>query len=150
MSHAADLLGMSRDRLDEVFRTSPAGQIPEGRSRGTAIVFPGSWIDRIVRGIVRVFWWKGKVFRRDNASGEERNSLKNLISPFAIRLFEANVYRENSWFADGEAIILDYSKSSFLVRKIRDEIRQVTEGLYLGQVFWGKKRIILFMLEFPT
>ena len=148
MSRAEDLLGMSREGLDEIFRSSPAGQIPEGRSRGTAIVFPGSWIGRFVAGVVRLFWWKGKVFRRDSASGEQRNSLKNLISPLAIRLFEANVYREDSWFADGEAIILDYSKSSFLVRKIRDEIREVTEGLYLGQVFWGQKRIVLFMLEF--
>jgi hypothetical protein len=31
---------------------------------------------------------------------------------------------------------------------IRDEIRQVAPGVYLGQVFWGKKRIALFMLEF--
>ena len=90
--------------------------------------------------------WKGKFFRRD----DQGSSLKNLISPFGIHLFEAKVFEDDSWFADGEAVILDYSKSSFLVRKIRDEIRQVAEGLYLGQVFWGKKRILLFMLEFSS
>ena len=141
---ASDVLKMSRSGLDDVFRNSPAGSIPNGRSNGTAIVFPGSWIDAIPRWLVRLLVWKGKFFRR----GDSGSSLKNLISPFEIHLFEAKVYEDDSWFADGRAIILDYSNSSFLVRKIRDEIRQVAEGLYLGQVFWGKKRILLFMLVF--
>ncbi len=59
------------------------------------------------------------------------------------------MYPDESWFGDGEAVILDYSESSVLVRMIRDEIRKVGDGLYLGQVFWGKRRLILFMLEFP-
>lgn len=141
---AADLLSMPRKGLDDVFRSSPAGAIPDGRSRGTAIVFPGSWLDKIPRWFVRLLVWKGKLFWRVG----EGSVLKNLISPFAIKLFEAKVYKEESWFAEGEAVILDYSKSSFLVRPIRDEIRQVDDGLYLGQVFWGKRRILLFMLEF--
>ena len=143
---ASDLLKMPRRELDDVFRSSPAGSIPNGRSKGTAIVFPGSWVDAIPRWFVRLLVWKGKFFRRD----DQGSSLKNLISPFGIHLFEAKVFEDDSWFADGEAVILDYSKSSFLVRKIRDEIRQVAEGLYLGQVFWGKKRILLFMLEFSS
>ena len=141
---ASDLLKMSRSGLDDVFRSSPAGAIPNGRSKGTAIVFPGRWIDAIPRWFVRLLVWKGKFFRR----GDQGSTLKNLMSPFEVHLFEAKVYEDDSWFADGEAVILDYSKSSFLVRQIRDEIRQVAEGLYLGQVFWGKRRILLFMLEF--
>lgn len=142
---AADLRNMSRAGLDELFRGSPAGSIPNGRSDGTAIVIPGSGVDAILRWFVRLLVWKGKVFRQSGGG----SSLKNLISPLGIHLFEAKVYEDDSWFADGTAIILDYSKSSFLVRKIRDEIRQVAEGLYLGQVFWGKRRVLLFMLEFP-
>lgn len=84
------------------------------------------------------------------AASDAGSSLENLVRPFEIPLFEAKVYEGDSWFADGRAIILDYSKSSFLVRPIRDEIRQVAEGLYLGQVFLGKKRVLLFMLEFPS
>lgn len=139
---------MSRAELDDLFRRSPAGAIPEGRSRGTAIVLAGSSLDKILRGIIRRLAWQGKVFRR----GEEaaRSTLENLIGPFGFRLFEAQVYEADSWFAEGPAIVLDYSKSSFLVRRIRDEIREVDQGLYLGQVFWGKKRLLHFMLEFPT
>ena len=52
--------------------------------------------------------------------------------------------------ANGPAIILDYSKTSLVAGMIRDEIRQVGPGVYLGQVYWGKRRIALFMLEFPS
>jgi len=143
---ASDLLKMSRSGLDDVFRSSPPGSIPNGRSNGTAIFFPGSWVGAIPRRLVRLLVWKGKFFRR----GDQGSSLKNLITPFAFHLFEAKVYKDDSWFADGEAVILDYSQSSFLVSSIRDEIREVAEGLYLGQVFLGKKRVLLFMLEFPS
>lgn len=139
---AKELRSRSKAELDEIFRQAEPGPIPAGVSRGTAIIAPGSWIDGLLAGLVRLFWWKGKIFR------PETKDLKNRILPFGIPLIRAEVYVDGSWFADGDAIILDYSKSSFVARMIRDEIRQVGPGLYLGQVFWGKKRLILFMLEF--
>lgn len=147
MSITADQLrSMSRRQLDDLFRSSPAGVVPRGRSRGTALILPGTPFDPILRGLVRLLVWKGKSFRTDPDGSA---SLKNLISPFSVELFRAEVYPEESWFSKGSAVILDYSDSSVLVRMIRDEIRQVGEGLYLGQVFLWKKRVILFMLEFP-
>lgn len=142
---AQDLRAMSRPELDELFRASPPGPLPDGRARGTALVFPGTFVDRVLGGLIRLLIWRGKTFRTDGGG----TSLKNLISPFSVPLFRAEVYRADSWFSEGQAVILDYSRSSFLVRMIRDEIRRVDDGLYLGQVFWGKRRLILFMLEFP-
>lgn len=143
---ATDLRSKSRDELDYIFRASPAGTLPTGRSHGTALVLPGTLADRIVGGLIRLLVWRGKMFR----SGETGTYLKNLISPLSLELFRAEVYEDDSWFDDRRAIVLDYSKSSFLVRMIRDEIRSVGDGVYLGQVFLGKKRVILFMLEFPS
>jgi hypothetical protein len=143
---ATDLRSRSRGELDEIFRASPTGPLPTGRSRGTALVFPGTLADRIVGGLIRLLVWRGKMFR----SGETGTYLKNLISPLSLELFRAEVYEDDSWFDDRRAIVLDYSKSSFLVRMIRDEIRSVGDGMYLGQVFLGRKRVILFMLEFPS
>ncbi len=94
--------------------------------------------------LIRALIWKGKVF--NPASGD----LKNLIGPFGMHLTRAVVYEEGSWFSPGPAIILDYSRTSFVAGKIRDEIREVEPGVYLGQVYWGKTRIALFMLEFPA
>lgn len=138
----AELRSRSKAELDEIFRSAEPGPIPRGVSRGTALIAPGSWLDAVLAGIVRMFWWKGKIFR------PESGDLKNRISPFGIPLIRAEVYEAESWFDDRDAIILDYSRSSFVARKIRDEIRRVGPGLYLGQVFWGRKRLILFMLEF--
>jgi hypothetical protein len=145
-SGAADpraLARMSRDDLDALFRASVAGSIPVGQARGTAMVFPGTAVDRALQGLVRAFCWKGKVFARAT------HDLKNRIGPTGALLIRAKVYEGDSWFAPGTAIILDYSKTSVVAGKIRDEIRQVGPGLYLGQVYWGKRRIALFMLEFP-
>ena len=133
---------MSRSQLDQLFRDSPAGPIPAGRARGTAILLPGTALDRVTAAVVRALVWKGKVF------SAATSDLKNRIGPLGTPLIRARVYQDKSWFADGPAIILDYSKTSLVARKIRDEIRLVGPGLYLGQVFWGKKRIALFMLEF--
>lgn len=141
---AADLRSRTRAELDEIFRSAEAGPIPRGIARGTAIIAPGSWLDGLLAGMVRLFWWKGKIFR------PETRDLKNRISPLGIPLIRAEVYEDRSWFDERDAIILDYSKSSLVARKIRDEIRQVGPGVYLGQVFWGRKRLILFMLEFEA
>ncbi|HEY7611821.1 MAG TPA: hypothetical protein VH764_02405 [Gemmatimonadales bacterium] len=133
---------MSRSQLDQLFRDSPAGPVPAGRARGTAMLLPGSALDRAIAAVVRAVVWKGKVF------SSATSDLKNRIGPLGTPLIRALVYQDKSWFADGPAIILDYSKTSLVARKIRDEIRQVGPGVYLGQVFWGKRRIALFMLEF--
>ncbi|HKW42022.1 MAG TPA: hypothetical protein VJN39_12300 [Gemmatimonadales bacterium] len=135
---------MSRVALDNFFRRSPPGPIPAGRARGTAIVFPGSAFTGILASLARALFWQGKVFT------PESGDLRNLITPFGVRAIRAKVYQDESWFASGPAIILDYSQTSFVARKIRDEIRLVSQGVYLGQVYWGKRRIALFMLQFPT
>ena len=46
--------------------------------------------------------------------------------------------------------MLDYSKTSLVAKWIRDEIREVSPGIYLGIVYWGKKKLIHFALKFPA
>jgi hypothetical protein len=140
---AAFLRSARRPELDRVFHDGSAGPIPVGRTRGTALIFPGFAFDRLVQGLVRALFWKGKVF------DPKSQDLENLVSPFAVPAIRAMVYEDDSWFSRGRAIVLDYSRTSFVARAIRDEIRQVAPGLYLGQVFWGRTRLILFMLEVP-
>ena len=60
----------------------------------------------------------------------------------------AEVYRGESWMDGNETIVIDYSKTSFLAQKIRDEIREIEPGVYLGKVWWGKTRILDFALEY--
>ena len=58
----------------------------------------------------------------------------------------AKVYFDASWMDGKETIVIDYSKTSFFAKKIRDEIREVEPGVYLGKVWWGKTRILDFAL----
>ena len=138
-----DLLDLSDDELDELFRRSPAGEIPDGDAAGKVLV--GSKNENVsddVAWIAKTLAWKGKVFDR------EKGELKNKILPFGIKAVRAKVYKEASWFDGDETIVLDYSKTSFVARHVRDEIREVAPGLYLGLVFLKKDKVLHFSLKF--
>ena len=137
-----DLLGMSTDELDDLFRASPAGEIPDGEADGTVLVAPGTSISEPAAKLLHVMAWQGKVFDR------ERGELRNEIGPLGFKAVRAKVYKEESWLDGKEAVVLDYSKTSLVAQWIRDEIREVSPGLYLGLVFWDKKKILHFSLKF--
>ena len=138
------LMKLSQVELDELFRNSPAGEIPNGEAEGTAIIAPGTKLEETAAKFIHMVAWQGKIF--DAAKGE----LRNKILVMGLTGFAAKVYKENSWFDGKECIVLDYSQTSLLAHWIRDEIREVSPGIYLGIVFWGKKKLIDFALKFPN
>jgi hypothetical protein len=136
-----DLMSMTQAQLDELYRNSSLGDIPVGGTHGTAIVMPESFLGKIATRLIRMLIWRGKVFN------PSQGDLKNKISPFELKSIRAMVYVGDSWLVKGQqAIVIDYSKTSLLARKVRDEIRQVAPGLYLGKVFWGHKHVLDFCL----
>jgi hypothetical protein len=137
-----DLTSMSQAQLDDLFRHSPLGDVPDGDALGTAIVAPGTEIERPILWLARWLAWQGKVFDRT------RGELVNKVSPVGLHLIKARVYIAPSWFDGQPAIILDYSKTSLVARKIRDEIREVSPGTYLGIVYWERLKTINFVLQF--
>ena len=132
----AKLLTMSQAELDTLFTNSPVGKIPEGEGEGTAIVAPGTNYSPVIARFVSNFAWQGKVF------DPQKGVLKNKILPFGLNAIIAKVYKAPSWLDNKECIVLDYSDTSFIAQWIRDEIRQIAPGLYLGKVYWNKKRLI--------
>lgn len=144
MPYTADqLLAMSAQQLDQLFGSSPAGDIPNGEAQGTAIVTSGTAGSKEVAGVINLFGWKGKTF--DAAHG----TLTNRILAFGVNAIVAQVYKADSWFDGKECIVLDYSKTSLVAEHIRDEIRQISPGMYLGLVYWNKAKTIHFALQFP-
>jgi hypothetical protein len=139
-----EMLKMSQAELDDLFTNSPPGEIPDGEARGTAIVAPGTTYTQNVANFVNHFAWQGKVF--DRAEGV----LRNKILAFGLNAILAKVYKGPSWLDNKECIVLDYSKTSLVAHWIRDEIREVAPQVYLGTVYWGKKRLIDFALEFSA
>jgi hypothetical protein len=141
-------LVMSRAELDDVYRQAKAGSIPTGDTQGTAIA--GSYLfGRAIAMLVRWLAWKGKVFDMF-AAESDKGVLVNKISPFGIRMVVARVYRDKSWLDGEDTIVIDYARTSLSCRKIRDEIREVQPGVYLGKVWWGKTRILDFALTTGT
>ncbi|MEO7052119.1 MAG: hypothetical protein ABI128_10695 [Rhodanobacter sp.] len=138
----AKLLAMSQTQLDDLFRASPPGDIPDGAAQGTAIIAPGTRYSESIAAVINHFGWQGKVF--DASKGV----LKNSISLFRIEAIVAKVYKGPSWLDGKECIVLDYSATSLVAHWIRDEIRLIDTGFYLGKVYWGKDRLIDFCLKF--
>jgi hypothetical protein len=136
------LLDMTQQQLDELFSASPAGDIPSGEAEGTAIIAPGTRYTESIAKMVNFFGWQGKVF------DPEHGVLKNKVSPFGIQAIVAQVYKDDSWLDQKECVVLDYSKTSVVAHWIRDEIRLISPGFYLGKVYWGKERLIDFCLRF--
>ncbi len=139
----AEPLDWSSSQLDDLFESSPAGDIPSGRGTGTVIVLPGSRASKPLAAVARVLFWQGKVFR------PESHDVKNLLSPLSRPGVRAEVYQGESWFDGRPCVVLDYSTSSRAARQIRDEIRQIGPDHYLGMVFRGARRLnVYFTLQF--
>lgn len=123
-----ELVRMPEGDLRALFAVSPAGAVPSGFVPGRAIKNPGSRTtvanSRATRAV-----WQGKVFRDDG-------TMINRVFGLG-RAIPADVYVGES-ITDGQpALILDYSRSR-LWPAVRDEVREVSPGLYLGVMYKGK------------
>ena len=136
------LLQMSNQQLDQLFSGSPAGDIPDGGAKGTAIVANGTPFSADIAEFVNLFVWEGKTF--DAGKG----LLRNRILGFGLNAIIAKVYKAPSWLDQQECIVLDYSETSAVAHWIRDEIRPIGPNFYLGRVYWKQKRLIHFALQF--
>jgi hypothetical protein len=133
---------MSQAELDALFSSVSAGPIPDGEAEGTAIVAPGTTFTPTISKFISNFAWQGKVFDR------KAGVLRNRILPFGLNAIIAKVYKAESWLDRKECIVLDYSDTSLVAQWIRDEIREISPGIYLGKVYWSDKRLIDFALKF--
>lgn len=137
------LLDMSQHELDALFKASPEGPVPTGEGNGTVIVATGTPLTALLAPVLRL-GWQGKVV------DGKKLTLKNKVLPFGIPLIGAKIVKADDSRSDGKpTTVLDYSKTALLpFRSIRDEIREVAPGLYLGVVYVYGVKTINFTLEF--
>lgn len=139
---------------------------------GLALLLKQSWLRQIFEIL-----WQGKVFERDKKivrtkvlfgsalSGPMGQLFGSQVTPNSTKfLFPAKVYCGQS-LLDGrrESIILDYGFSSDIPGyrpridtlmgpdklQVRDEIRMVRPGLYLGRIYIGRIFVFNFTLDNP-
>lgn len=138
----SSLVDETTDALGELFGAGTAGAIPDGRGKGTVLLGTGGRFARAAAALCYAVAWRGKVV---NA---RQGRLRNILTPLGIQAIEAAVYKQDSWYDGETCIVLDYSKTSFVARMIRDEIREVAPGVFLGLVFWGRRHVLDFALDF--
>ncbi|MEN3361170.1 MAG: hypothetical protein V7637_5152 [Mycobacteriales bacterium] len=139
---SSTLARTTRRELGALFRSGTAGDIPDGRGRGSVLLGTGGRLGQLVAALCYLLVWRGKVV--DAKAGR----LKNILTPAAVKAIEAAVYEAPSWYDGEPCIVLDYSRTSFVARKIRDEIREVRPGLFVGLVFWRRWHVLDFALDF--
>ncbi len=139
----ATLVRMRPAQRDELFRSSSAGDIPRGTGEGVALLPLGPVSTRVAAALIRALIWKGKVF------DPRYDGLRNRMTPFGLKLIRAKVSKGPSRIDGQECIVLDYSRTSLVAHWIRDEIRQVADRTYLGQVFVRGRKLLHFTLTFP-
>ena len=135
-----DLLAMSPDRLAALYAGAAVPRLDEvsGDLRGRMLAWPA-----LARGPVAAllrrwasssrFPWRGKSFTPGDERGEGINRV--VLDRFRLYRFETFIGRSRAGAFD--ALQLDYDRpdNPFFIRPIRDEIRELSPGLYLGQAW---------------
>jgi len=151
---------LARMGVPELDRAYAAGRVPDslaardGTPHGRMLALAGpagrGAAHELLRRVSasRAFPWRGKSFRsRDTAHGEgvNRAVLLGDVFGFDTRLDTSAV--------DGRpCIVLDYDvpENPFVVRAIRDELREVSPGLFLGPALLrpaGSRLILYFAID---
>jgi hypothetical protein len=138
----ATLIIRTRPELAELFGSGRVGAIPDGRGRGTVLLGTGGLAARVTAGLAYALAWRGKLVNARTAR------LLNILTPLRIEAIAAAIYKQDSWYDGAPCIVLDYSKTSFAARRVRDEIREIAPGVFLGLVFWGRRHVLDFSLDF--
>jgi hypothetical protein len=121
-----DLARMSPGDLEQLYRQSGVGGIPAGYARGRPIYDPDAAFAGLRSRATRALW-HGKHF--DAAGG----TLVNQWCGF--RAIRARVGYGTSWLDGGPAIVMDYGGTSHVWADVRDEMREVSPGLFLGVMY---------------
>ena len=157
-----DLAGRSEDELESLYR---AGSVPadfferQGRPKGRMLAVRrldrGAPFDLLRRfaGSLRFPWGGKSFFRVAHDQGRGINRVR--LGPARFEWYPFDT-RLDASLVDGRAtVLLDYDKpeNPFFIRRIRDEIRELEPGLFLGPAMWkddrgGAAHVLWFALDF--
>lgn len=140
-----ELARLGPDALRSVYADGRAFDLHEldGALAGRALAAEGLGDGRraaLVRRITgwRRFPWRGKRFAPAGPeSGEGSNRVR--VGPLSRDLFRFTTALDTSAVDGADCVLLDYDhpENPWFVRRIRDELREVSPGLFLGPAMWG-------------
>ena len=135
-----ELLALAPDVLLDLYRgaTVPRLEDIHGDLRGRMLAIPSlpEPFASAPRALAssRVFPWRGKSFQPLGAGQGEGI---NRVFTDRLRLFRFTTFVGKSRAGDFDAVQLDYDHPTnpFFIRAIKDEIRELSSGLFLGQAW---------------
>lgn len=151
-----DLLAATEPELERLYASASVPEIEDvaGALRGRLLAVRGlpAAIARPLRRWASSsrFPWRGKTFRPiDPARGRGKNRV--VSDRFELYPFVTFIGKSNA--GDFDALHLDYDlpENPFFIRPIRDEIRELSPGLWLGQAYLalssGMRLVLYFGLS---
>lgn len=132
---------MSWCELEQLYRQAAPGTMPAGYLRGRAIYEPCAPLSP-ARSKVSQSMWHGKHF-----CPADGMMINQWCLGTAVR---ARVCYSDSWLDGKPSIVMDYRGVSHVIwSDVRDEIREIAPGLYLGLMYRckaGRPRMKLFFV----
>lgn len=154
-----DLLDLDAPTLAALYRDAGVPRLSDVRGdlRGRMLAWPA--VNGMAAQVFRAaasgdqFPWRGKSFSPvDEHSG---NGINRVVSD-RWKVFRFTTFVGPSRAGDFDAVQLDYdhAENPFFIRAIKDEIRELEPGLYLGQAYLHTASrdtlVLYFGLELPT
>ncbi len=123
------LAHLSWCELEQLYRQSPAGNIPDGYVQGRVVYCPAEPLAGTRARVTRLVW-HGK-----HLCATEGIMINQWLGVRAIR---ARITYGPSWLDGKTSIILDYRDESRVWSDVRDEMREVAPGLYVGAMYLSR------------
>jgi hypothetical protein len=117
------LLKLPECELARIYKCAAPGPIPCGYTPGLVIMKPGSIITAPVGRVLERTAWQGKYF-------PDEGTMVNRM--FGVPTIAAAIYPGESWLDGGPSLVFDYEDTSVVWTRYRDEVREVSPGVYLG------------------
>jgi hypothetical protein len=149
------LLTLPARELRRLYEGARVPRLPDvqGDLRGRMLAWPSLDAHPAVAGALRAFAggsafpWRGKSF---TPGGETRGEGINRVFSDRFRLFRFETFVGKSRAGDFDAVQLDYDlpANPFLIRRIKDEIREIERGVWLGQAYFATRSKDVLWLYF--
>ncbi|MFN4260401.1 MAG: hypothetical protein ACK4RK_13990 [Gemmataceae bacterium] len=136
-----DLRRMSNAQLDCLFTQAPLGSLPVGKVRGHIINLQGRRIP-IVAEVASMVSWRGKQFQPNGC----------FVNRFTggIRAVRSCATIKDSWYDSKPCYSLEYREGTPFFGNVRDEVRELCPGSYLGRAYevHSRKHLGYILMDF--
>lgn len=158
MLYGHDLLELSISQLDELYMGAKTPEISELDGSGTCLWLAGplsgflpASINKLRTAIAGsvIFPWKGMALEASFDGGGMNGSNLLFSKDSGLRAFNFEVSVGTTAFDEEECVVFDYNVDGAfpLFKSLRDEVRKLKDGLFLGRgnvVIAGEPRFIAY------